>query len=241
MSHRPARQRLAACLILSACFAACGSQEPESDPESPSGLEDSGIQSEPLEGDGVGPREVTFRFAPGTAIPDAEVRVTNLEDAAPAVIFSTDAEGAARFTFTGSDGDEIRFQITTEERRYEPRDFSLGRADGKNTLLRVERPSCLGLEPGLELGFDASLALLSVYNNCPDALSLAEPRLRLGTLGEAFELVTLMPVELGGGVSAGIELRMTPAATRPSQDVLFLDAEVGSERLRYAIGLYAPR
>lgn len=241
MSHRPARLRLAVCLIASALLAACGSEEPAGEAEDPSGLDDSGIRSGPVEGDGAGPREVTFDFPPGSAIPNAEVVITNLDDAAPAVTFGSDAEGSARVTFSASDGDEIRFQITTEERRYQPRDFSLGRADGKNTLLRSERPTCLRLDPGFELGFDASLAQLSVYNNCSEVVALAEPRLRLGALGDDFELVTLMPVEIGGGVSAGIELRMTPAAARPSEDVLFLDAEVGAERLRYAIGLYAPR
>lgn len=232
-------RRCSAALMAVSALTACG-EEPEGDPRDPSGVDDSGIESDGSSGES-GRRQVSFRFAPGSTLANAEVRILNLDDTEPVVIAPTDAEGGARFAFTGSDGDEIRMQIATDTRRYPPADYVLGSSGSKNTLLRIDRPTCLGFEPGLEIDFDTSLAQLSIYNDCADALSLAEPRLRVGTLGNDFEVVTLMPVEIGGGLSAGIEIRMPQTASRPSEDVLFLDADVGSEHLRYAIGLYALR
>jgi hypothetical protein len=228
-------------MIAGSGLIACGSEGPEGDSESPTGLDDSGIESEGSGGDADGLREATFRFAAGATLANAEVRITNLDTALPVQTVPTNAEGGAAFTVTGADGDEIRLQIVTDSRRYEPADYLLGRSGGENTLTKHLRHSCLDIEPGLDLGFDSNFAQLSVYNECRDTLSLAEPRLRVGSLGADFELVTLMPVEIVGGISAGIELRLPATASRPSEDVLFLDAEVGSERQRYAIGLYAPR
>jgi hypothetical protein len=226
-------------LIALTALSACGSGETEADDQNLTGLDDSGIESDPGSGSDSARREVSFRFARGSTLANAEVRILNLDATDPVITAPTDAEGGARFAFTGSDGDVIRMQIATDTRRYEPADYVLGSAGGKNTLVRIDRPTCLAFEPGLEIDFDTSLAQLSVYNDCAEALSLAEPRLRVGTLGTDFELVTLMPVEIGGGLSAGIEIRITQTASRPSEDVLFLDADVGSEQLRYAIGLYA--
>jgi hypothetical protein len=232
-------RRSSAVLVALAALSACGSEEPGGDPQDPTGLDDSGIESDSSSDGDESRREVSFRFAPGSTLADAQVRILNLDDTDPVIIAPTDSEGGAQFAFTGSDGDVIRMQIATDTRRYEPADYVLGSTGGKSTLVRIDRPTCLGFEPGLEIDFDASLVQLSVYNDCSDALTLAEPRLRVGTLGTDFELVTLMPVEIGGGLSAGIEIRMTETAARPSEDVLFLDADVGSEQLRYAIGLYA--
>jgi len=139
------------------------------------------------------------------------------------------------------DGQELRFEWTEAQQSSAPADAIIHRPDPASRVFQLEtsaRFDCLQLTPGfvLDLG-QAARATLSVKNGCGQAVSLANPRTRLGVAD--FALSTTLPIDVAAGDSRQLSVDFTRGAQGLREDVLFVDVTQAATTLRYPITLRA--
>jgi hypothetical protein len=181
------------------------------------------------------PSPVEIVGAVGAATARAVVRATNLDTTDPAVTTTADDNGAFHITIMASGGNELRVQAIAGNERSAPLDltYTAGR------IAPSVRSACVALSPGFELDFSSSGPVrLTFTNSCADAITLANPRLRLGLTD--FQLTTALPLSIGTGASSPLDVTYARTDAGDREDVLFVTITVAGQDLRYPITLFAP-
>jgi hypothetical protein len=176
---------------------------------------------------------------PGAAPAGAVVRAVNLDRTDPPSVTSAKADGSFALNLAVTDGEELRFDWFQGDRHGEPRD---ARFVKDPTWYHVEpstRFACVGLTPGYAVDFSgAAVQTLVVHNGCTDDVTVSLPRLRLGVTD--FALATTLPVGIGVGENASLEVDFARSQATAREDILFFDVTLGAQTIRYPITLLAP-
>lgn len=217
-------RRLPTLLTLAVVYAGCVGtsvpQPPNQDPVDPTLV--SGLINE-VEG-GV----LELAGSAGSAWPDAELWIWDLETSSPPIVTSTDADGAFEVTVPISAG-VLRLQTRSPEGRSAPTDLIAG-TDGS---IPAPREECFDVVR--ELAFDGRSAELQIVNGCSVEVSLLELRLRAT---DAFDLEELTGLRMPPGARAMI--RIDAPGTVPVQDILFLTMDIRGSPIRYPVTISAP-
>jgi hypothetical protein len=171
----------------------------------------------------------------------AAVRVTNLDDMSPVAAGTGNGKGGFEVALLVTDGQELRFEWANGAERSEPADAIITRPDPEGptfSLTPSPRFDCLKLTPGHVLDFGAAAqATFSIKNGCRDAITLANPRTRLGLAD--FSLSSQLPPELAAGKSTSLSVDFTRGAAGLREDVLFVDVTLADTTIRYPVTLRA--
>jgi hypothetical protein len=172
----------------------------------------------------------------GSVEPGATLRVTNLEDAEPALATTADDTGGFHITVSVFARDQLRIQVETAAGRSQPTDVS-ARAEG---VAAVERIECVVIEPGLGLALGSAETTrrraLTLDNTCAEPVTVSALRARLGVAG--FSADGAVPLTLAPGASASIEFAVEPAGTGARDEVFFFDLAHGAVTRRYAVSVW---
>lgn len=179
---------------------------------------------------------------PGTVPARATVRVINLDQPMQAAAADAGDNGAFSVSVFVTSGQELRFEWVQGTRRSAPADAFFIKADPAQPAFELQpspRFDCLELSPPYALEFsEAGSATLTITNSCDDALTLANPRARIGL--PSFTLPTELPT-LASGDSTALVVDFdggNPATL--DEDTLLIDVTLGAEAIRYPITLRAP-
>lgn len=182
----------------------------------------------------LNPTPLDIRGSAGAAPSRATLRATNLDSTAPPVTTTADDQGAFLLTILVSSGNELRLQAIVGAARSAPLDFTYTQA-----LAPSVRETCVTVSPGFELSFGApGASRLTLANGCSGAITLSDPRLRLGL--PDFQLRTALPLDVVSGASAGLDVAFQRADASEREDVLFVTLTVGGQTRRYPFTLFAP-
>ena len=178
----------------------------------------------------------------GTVPGGAVVRVTNLDSTAPVSAVNATPGGHFEVVLVVLDGQELRFEWQQGDQGSAPADAIIHRPNPAGTAYQVvpsPRFDCLQLAPGFVLDLGTSpQATLHVQNGCTEAVSLANPRTRLGLAD--FTLSTALPLEIAAGTSGELSVEFAAGAAGQREDVLFVDVSNAGTTIRYPITLRAP-
>jgi hypothetical protein len=136
----------------------------------------------------------------------------------------------------GSDGDRVRLVSRTSEQHSAPLDLEFV-TDGLDASLRVLPDTaldCLELTPPDELR-TVDEGSFVITNGCDAAVTLTRAELRIG--GQGFELGTIAE-SLAVGAELRIPITYDSDEADEQADILLLDVESGTNRGRYALGLW---
>lgn len=171
-----------------------------------------------------------YRLAggPGSAEPNAELWVWDLDSDQPPLVTPTNEAGA--FTVgVPATATELRLQTRDGDDRSTPIDIVpdvLGSAP-------VRRPECFHV--ALELFLEGRAGELLLENVCEVEVSLVDAALRATT---AFSVETPTELRLPSGARA--MLRVTAPGDAPIEDILFVTVDVRGSPVRYPVTLIAP-
>lgn len=169
---------------------------------------------------------------------NAVVRVTNLDSNTAPVAANATASGAFDLNIPGVPGNELRFQAQVMDQRSAPIDFIFTDSTPP-TLVRSPRHTCVMLNPGFELAFEATGSqALTLLDACPGALSVSNPRQRRAL--PAFSFSGALPLELAPNETGTLNVGFSGSAGAGLEDTLFLDLTATGSVLRYPITLAAP-
>jgi hypothetical protein len=177
---------------------------------------------------------------PGAVPGGATVRITNLDRTTRTVAATATADGVFSAVIVATDGEELRFEWVKGDRHSLPADarFVHPAPTGRGyDFVPVTRLDCLKLIPGLALDFaEGDTQTLALENDCSQAVQLDSPRKRLDSAD--FSLPTL-PAAIGPKETVELRVDLNASTAGPREDVLFFDATLGDETVRYAITLRA--
>lgn len=162
-----------------------------------------------------------FEAAPGTVDPaTGVVVVTNLDNASAPSFAEVRPDGSFVLAVPGFAGQRFRFQAKDGDARSQPFDLRLSSA-GDTALGLPAQPGCLVLTPRSWIRLDGpgDARSIVVGNQCPDAVSIAPPRLRRGLAGFTFSAASA--IQLAPGAIATITVHAS-AGSEP-EDLLLLD------------------
>lgn len=179
---------------------------------------------------------------PGAVPARATVRIINLDQPMAAAAVDALDNGSFRIAVFVTSGQELRFEWVDGQRRSAPADAFFIKADPMQPGFELQpspRFDCLTLSPPHALEFsEAGSATLTITNDCDDAVTLANPRARIGL--PAFTVPTELPA-LTSGESSELVVDFdggNPAAL--DEDTLLFDVTLGADSIRYPITLRAP-
>lgn len=225
--HRRATLRLFS-IAVGGFLAACGPQDATPVPEPPA-LQASKVSVPPSVA--VTDDHITLNGSAGAAPPSATIEVTSLDSVEPPVATTASEDGS--FSVRVLPNGEQRAVILVGGRRSQPLDFSVVAGQVVVTL----HPECLRVTPSLLSGAARGEGVtFSFTNGCSSPVALGHARTRLALPSFSYDLsfdVSLAPGE-GTTVSVGVASNAAPT----DQDVLFLDATVEGELVRYPLGVY---
>jgi hypothetical protein len=184
-------------------------------------------------------RVLVIQAATGNVPEGATVRVTNLDSVEPVVAGPGNAQGGFEVDMIVTDGQELRFEWVDGSERSAPADGIVSRPDPVGQLFKINaapRFACLKLSPGFVLDFSGTHATLGVENACDSAVTLTNPRRRLGLADFALPAT---PLDIAAGESAEIGVDFTRGAAGLREDVLFFDVTLAGTTIRYPITLRA--
>lgn len=180
--------------------------------------------------------------SPGAGPAGALVSVTNLDRMDPSYVSSVQPDGSFSLTVPVKNGEELRFDWLRGAERGKPQD-ALFFADDLPLppVIHLEpsaRFECLTLTPGFALDFArTSTGSVVIQSRCPEPVLLDMPRTRLGI--PEVQLQTPLPLTIGVGESATLEIAFTPGPTQ-REEVLFFNVTEGAQTIRYPITLFGP-
>ncbi|MET0284579.1 MAG: hypothetical protein ABW352_08925 [Polyangiales bacterium] len=172
---------------------------------------------------------------------NSELWIVNLDDAdvAPRTL-RAEANGSFEGTITGQVGDRIRIVTRTDSRHSLPLDGRVGTSVSGLGIsqLPFEGLDCLTIEPAdltaLVDGKDTSKRF-NVRSRCSEPVTL-NAELRFGDAG--FALDTPATVAANGRAAITVNITRHDDA-REHADIVLLDVESGSQRGRYALGIWS--
>jgi hypothetical protein len=185
------------------------------------------------------PRVLVIEALTGNVPSGSVVRVTNLDTTDPVVAGARIAQGGFDVELIVTDGQELRFEWVNAGEHSAPADAIVSRADPMSqtfALSAAPRFDCLKLSPGFALDFGTTAqATLSLQNGCSQAVSVSNPRTRLGLAD--FAVSTTLPIDVAAGSSTELTVDFTRSAQGPREDVLFVDVTSAGSTIRYPITL----
>ncbi len=215
---------IAVCCLL----AACSPQDATPVPEPPA-LQPSKVSVPPSIA--VTDDRVTLNGLSGAAPPRATIEVTALDSVEPPVATTVAEDGS--FSVRVFASGEQRAVVIVDGRRSQPLDFSLVASQ----VVATARPDCLRVTPSL-LGGAARGQTLSFYfaNGCANSIAVSHARTRL--MLASFTYDTSLALNIAPGARASVDISVSANALATDQEVLFVDATVDGEVVRYPLGVY---
>jgi len=181
---------------------------------------------------------VDFVGEAGAADPSSTVRVTNLDTDDESVAAQVQEDGSFAIAVMVKIGNELRFESVRGGVRSAPSDGVVG---SEFLLQSSPRFECVRLLTGNSLDFgetapgSESARSWTARNECATEITAANPTWRLDRLGFSVEFTSAV-VPAGGEFT--IPIKFSPAASGNAEDVLFVDLELGDERIRYPVTVY---
>jgi len=182
--------------------------------------------------------QIVLQGRPGTVPAGAQVRATLLDGSDPPLVTIAAADGSFAIGFVANPGEEVRLEWLSDAVRSPPLDAVLAEVDAGLAWAAARRFDCVSLTPGylLELA-PGALTPLTFDSDCAELVTIADPRLRLGSTD--FALESPLPASLSPGSSASLDVDFQPTDVGLREDILFLSLTVGPETIRYPVSLIA--
>ena len=128
---------------------------------------------------------------------------------------------------------ELRAVVIAGTRRSRPLDFSFVGL----SIVTTERPACLAVTPGLVTGARAGATTRFTFtNSCSGPVILSNVRTRLSPSQLTPELAVSPSIAPGSSADIAIALSVNLAPTE--DEVVFVDAAVEGETVRYPLSVY---
>jgi hypothetical protein len=224
------RAPLAGLIVAVAQFAcACGPRDATPVPEPPALQADKLIA--PTSVASINNTAIEITAAKGAATPGALVEFTNLDTTDLPVVTTVRADGS--FSVRILPVGELRAVVIAGAWRSKPLDFSfVGPA-----IVTTERPACLVVTPGLVTGARAGTTTRFTFtNSCSGPVILSNVRTRLSPSQLTPELAA--SPSIAAGSSADISIALTANVAPTEDEVVFVDAAVEGETVRYPLSVY---
>lgn len=147
---------------------------------------------------------------PGAASPvGATIRVFNLDAQYSPVDGQVEANGSFMLDLEVDEGDELRFQIITDEYRFDAIDLVAGPPNTVPVLAERPLADCLLLEPAAEIDLAATQTVV-VENTCENDVQLEAPSLRAPLTGIEIGSDRSWPEVVTPGGSITVDVQVDP-------------------------------
>ncbi|MFZ5895414.1 MAG: hypothetical protein ACOY0T_30440 [Myxococcota bacterium] len=177
------------------------------------------------------PAPIPIEGAAGTAPPGAIIEITQLDSTAPPVATTARVDGG--FSVAIFPEGEHRVVAIVDEVRSTPFDFNIA----GNRIVPSSRPSCFGVTPGLIVGARAGSATRFTFSNaCASAVTVQNPRLRLGLTNFSFD--ARFNATIAQSANGTFSINVAAATPATEQDIVFVDVNIEGTPIRYPLGIY---
>ena len=180
--------------------------------------------------DPIDPMAGGIKAGPGSLETDREIWLWNLDQIEEQGWAAVETDGSFEVDVRFVPGDEVRFQVRTDEGRSAPVD---GVAQDL-VFVEPDRSNCVTVPLELDLAGRPE-ATFEVRNDCGEAVELLDVRWRVGEPVLSFSAPA--PGPIAAGEAPGVRV-LTSQHSLDVEDILFVELEIGGLSERFPVSVY---